>query len=235
MRLRRTAAVAAAVTVTAVTLPGPLTAPAHAAPLGSITVTPATGSVDTDPMFATATASATCPANYGTNAGLRIARAGTSQFANLTRVGDDADYDAVPPTLRPNRSMRAAFGTTPITDGDYTLVIVCTGESAGDHPDVFSTTIRVAGTTWTAGGGGPGPTTGPTTGPTGGPGGSGNKQTLNMQVDPAATSASPSPTGTPGGGLPRTGSAVARTAAIGLGLVAAGVLIVRLVRRRRLA
>ncbi|MFF5233142.1 hypothetical protein [Dactylosporangium sp. NPDC000521] len=232
MRLRRIAAVAAAVTVAAVTLPGPLTAPAHAAPLGTITVTPASGSVDTDPMFTSATASAACPATYGTNAGLRIARAGTSQFANLTRVGDDGNYDAVPPTLKPNRSMRAAFGTTPITDGDYTLVIVCTGESAGDHPDVFSTTIRVTGTAWTASGGGPGPTTGPTTGPTGG---TGNKQTLNTEVGPAATSASPSPTGTTGGGLPRTGSAVAQIAAVGLGLVAAGVLIVRLVRRRRLA
>lgn len=236
MRLRRTVAVAAAVTVVAVTLPGPLVGTANAAPLGTITVTPAGGNVDTDPMFASATASTTCPATYGTNAGLRIGRAGApqAQFANLTRVGDDGNYDTVRPTLAPNRSMRAAFGATPVTDGEYSLIIVCTGESAGDHPETFATTIRVSGTTWTAVGGA-GPTTGPTNGPTGGPGGDTTKQTLNMQVGPAATSASPTPTGTPGGALPRTGSAVARTVAVGLGLLVAGVLLVRLVRRRRLA
>ncbi|WP_425553117.1 hypothetical protein, partial [Dactylosporangium fulvum] len=198
--------------------------PASAAPLGTLTLSPTGGSVTADPMFTSATASAPCPAGYGTNVGLSVGKAGapTGAYVSLAQVASDGPYDTAPPTLGANRSLVAAFRGAPVTDGAYTVIMRCVSESQGDHPDVFSVGITVSAGQWTATGGGPGPTGEPTTPPSGG---ADARVTITTEIGPGTATSSSAPPGS-SGPLPRTGTDVVRIAVLGAALVLTGAAIV---------
>ncbi|GAA2631350.1 hypothetical protein GCM10010399_74410 [Dactylosporangium fulvum] len=124
-----------------------LAAPAHAADLGTLTLSPTQGLTTTNPALS-ATTSAPCPAGYGTNAGLKIGKVGSGDYRNLARVGDAGNYDQAVFTLDANRALTAAYGGTPLADGDYEIAVLCTSETQGDHPDLFKTVITVTGESW---------------------------------------------------------------------------------------
>jgi len=120
-------------------------APAQAAALGKLTLTPAHGTITANPMFTTATTSAACPAGYGDNASLRVGRAG-GPFVNL-RPGSAGSFATAPFSLSPNRSFNTAVGTA-TGNGTWVVIVQCGGEINGLHPDRFETTISVWGDKW---------------------------------------------------------------------------------------
>ncbi|MEU8259063.1 hypothetical protein AB0C02_00340 [Micromonospora sp. NPDC048999] len=210
--------------------------PAYAADLGTLTITPTSGSVgsgvdDATPMFTSATTSAACPTGYGTNAVAKVGPVG-GPYHLLNKVGSDNDYDAGAFSLGTNRSMAKALGAVP-ANGNFEIVIQCSGELLGDHPNYFRAPITVADGTWSA-------STQPVP-----PGGSSGSMTLRVEVAPApGGSGSPTPsTGptdgsdgpdSPGGGpLPVTGLAIGAVVAAGLLLVGVGAVLRATARRRR--
>lgn len=150
-RVARVAALLGAAVVSSVALVG-VSSPAFAADLGTLTITPTTGSVGVDvndatPMFTSATTSAACPTGYGTNAVAKVGPVG-GPYNNLNRIGSDNNYDAGPFTLGTNRSMAKALGAVP-GNGNYEIVIQCSGEILGDNADYFRAPITVNNGTWT--------------------------------------------------------------------------------------
>ncbi|MGY0232984.1 hypothetical protein [Longispora urticae] len=187
--------------------------PAQAAPLGTLAITPATGSVDA--VFAGVRTSAACPAGYGTNAAIKVGKAG-GPYNNLHKVGSAGGYDRAPFTLDANRSLRAAQAGE---DGEYQVVVLCTSESQGDHPDLFVAGITVTGGTWkSTGGGAPG----------------GPSQQVNAEVTGPTPTVAATPTRA-GGPLPTTGVSLGTLLPAGLVLLGAGAGAVWMVRRRRAA
>ncbi|WP_327010360.1 WxL domain-containing protein [Dactylosporangium sp. NBC_01737] len=145
--LARVGAVAGAAVVSSVALVG-LAAPAHAADLGSITLTPTSGTVDANPMFTSVTTATACPTGYGTNVAVKIGRVG-GPYNNLNTVYSDGGYDTAPLSLAANRSFTRANGNVAPAAGLYEVVIICTSETQGDLPDVFrSINIEVTGANW---------------------------------------------------------------------------------------
>ncbi len=236
-----------------------MSAPAQAADLGTLTVTPTTGSVTTNPMFTSVTTSSACPTGYGTNAVAKVGPLG-GPYSLLNRIGSANNYAAAPFTLTSNRSMATALAHTP-TAGAYEIVVVCTGEILGDNPNLFRIRIVVTGDTWAVGSGGsapgPVPTSPSSTSTSPGSPAKGNSTGVTLSVsigpNPSATSAptsggtdgpgprdssSPTPTqsaggGSGGGSLPRTGPAIIIAVAIGGLLIGGGLLLLLLTRRRR--
>src|SRR5262245_477541 len=131
-----------------------LAAPAQAAALGTLTITPTSGTVTGNPMFTSATTSAACPATYGQNAALKVGRNGV--FNNLRPVSAGGGYDQAPFTLAPNRSFTTAIGATP-GDGEWLVTIDCGSQTQGMHPDKFETVIEVSGANWSVKGANPQP------------------------------------------------------------------------------
>ena len=123
-----------------------LAAPAQAAALGTLTITPTSGTVTGNPMFTSATTSAACPTGFGQNTALKVGRNGV--FNNLRPVSSGGGYDQAPFSLAPNRSFATATGATP-GDGDWLVTIECGSVSQGMHPDKFEATITVTGSNWT--------------------------------------------------------------------------------------
>ncbi|MEV6522864.1 Ig-like domain repeat protein [Longispora sp. NPDC051575] len=142
----RGAALAAA-TVLASAAALALAAPAQAAPLGTLTLSQTSGDVATNPMFAGATTSTACPTGYGTNATIKVGKVG-GPYNNLNKVGSAGGYDTAPFTIGANRSFTTSNGGVAPTSGDYQVVLVCTSETQGDHPDLFVTDITVTGANW---------------------------------------------------------------------------------------
>jgi hypothetical protein len=151
--LRRVAALAAATVAATTVLLAPAGA-AQAAPLGTLALNPTSGPVTASPMFASATTSAACPANYGQNAALKLGRVGGVP-SNLARLGSLGTYSAAPFTLSPTKTMAVTLGTAP-TDGEYVVFVECLGvDPFGAHPDKFVAEVTVAGDTWRVKGSGP--------------------------------------------------------------------------------
>jgi hypothetical protein len=231
--LSRLVALASASAIATVAMLAVGAAPAQAAPLGTITLTPTSGTVDTNPMLTSGTSSAACPTDYGQNAVLRVGPIG-GPYNNLNRIGSAGNYDQAPFTLTTNRSLTAALGTTP-APGDYEIVIECSGVLTGTHPDRFITTITVTGNNWAVRTG-PGPSSSPT--PTVS---SGTSVSLNASIAPStggSPSESPSVSTSPtapgdGGGLPTTGFPLALVALVGAVLVGGGAATIRAARKRR--
>ncbi|MFU8870448.1 hypothetical protein [Micromonospora sp. SL4-19] len=234
--MRQSTTLAAALTGLLLALVVPAV-PAYAADLGTLTITPTSGSVgsgagDATPMFTSAATSAPCPTGYGTNAVAKVGPVG-GPYNNLNKIGSENNYDAGPFSLDTNRSMAKALGGVP-ANGNYEIVIQCSGEILGDNPNYFRAPITVRDGTWTVSAASPQPSN-----PPGGPSGSIG---LRAEVAPAPGGSSPadpsaSPTARPGnpgngGTLPRTGLAVAAVVAAGLLLVVAGTVLRAAARRR---
>ncbi|WP_412539224.1 hypothetical protein R8Z50_25690 [Longispora sp. K20-0274] len=200
--------------------------PAQAAPLGTLTLTPATGSVDD--VFAGAATSAACPAGYGANAAYKVGKVGQVDGTgnpvrnNLAKVASAEGYDRAPFALAADRSLKKAMGGQPVVDGAYEVFVICVGETSGDHPDVFVTPITVAGGVWKVADGAPQP-------PQGG------GRTAGTQVRAEVTGPTPTTSPRAGGPLPTTGPSVGPMIPIGLALLGAGAVAVWVVRRRRAA
>lgn len=150
---------------------------AGAAPLGTVRLSQASGTIDATPIFARATASRPCPAGYGRNALVRVGRPG-GPYTNLARPLSAGGYDRAAVTAQPNRSFATALGGVPPGDGVWLVVVECYSETLGQHPERFTTAISVSGRSWrlapaTAArpdpsappGGAPDATTGPSTDP----------------------------------------------------------------------
>jgi hypothetical protein len=122
---------------------------ADAAVLGTLTLAPSSGSVYSNSPALTVTTDKPCPAGFSTNATLKAGRDGV--YSNLRAPGSDGRYDTAPITLTANRPPgRPLTGSEsgPVRDGDYEIIVICSGQTQGNQPDVFSTTISVAGDAW---------------------------------------------------------------------------------------
>lgn len=115
--------------------------------LGTVRLDPASGSVDTDPIFAAGVTSAACPAGYGSDALLRIGRPG-GPYTNLARPLTAGDYDRGAVTATPNRSFTTALGGTAPQAGEWWVVAECFSQTQGQHPGRFVTSVTVAGSGW---------------------------------------------------------------------------------------
>ncbi|MEU8259060.1 Ig-like domain-containing protein [Micromonospora sp. NPDC048999] len=149
-RAARAAALLGAAVLSSVAVVG-VSSPAFAADLGTLTITPTSGSVgsgvdDATPMFTSATTSAACPTNYGTNAVAKVGPVG-GPYNNLNKIGSDNNYDAGAFSLGTNRSMARALGAVP-ANGNFEIVIQCSGEILGDHKDYFRAPITVSNGIW---------------------------------------------------------------------------------------
>ena len=141
--------VAAAAAASVLVLPV-LPAPAQAAPLGEVKLSQTSGSVDDNPIFATATASAPCPTGYGADAMVRIGPAG-GPYANVAKPLTAGGYDKNAVSVKPNRSFSMALGNVKPTDGEWQVVVECYSITEGQHPDSFVTPITVSGGRWRTG------------------------------------------------------------------------------------
>ena len=183
--LSRFVALASATAITTAAVIAFGATPAQAAPLGTIALNPTSGTVDANPMLVGGTSSAKCPAEYGQNAVLRVGPIG-GPYNNLNRIGSDGNYDQAPFTLATNRSMTAALGAPP-ANGDYEIVIECSGVILGTHPDKFVTVITVNGSNWAVkGSSNPTATTTTLTASPAGSAQAGSPVTLTAAVSPAA-------------------------------------------------
>jgi hypothetical protein len=147
--LGRAAAVAGAFAVATGGLVA-VAAPAQAAPLGTITLAPSSGTVDQNPFVTAATTSAPCPAGYGDFAALRIGPVGGA-VTNLNRIASAGGYDIAPFSLAAGWSLTAAFSADPAVKpapGDYVVVIECINALGGANPNRFETLITITGTDW---------------------------------------------------------------------------------------
>jgi hypothetical protein len=144
-------AVGLLLTSTAIVMGVLVAAPAQAAALGTIELSPSSGSVDANPMFGTATTSAPCPATFGEEARLRVVPA-SGEVAGLTYFLTPAlgggGYDQAAVVANPNRSFTAANGGAAPADGQWIVVVECFSLTQGKHADRFETTITVCGTQW---------------------------------------------------------------------------------------
>lgn len=115
--------------------------------LGVLSLSAASGTVTDTPFVASATTNAPCPTGYGDNASLRAGKPG-GPYTLLGRIGSDGGYDtAASVTLPASRSLATALGGTP-ADGDYEVIVTCSGVLTGVHPKSFSTYITVTGAEW---------------------------------------------------------------------------------------
>ncbi len=203
------AAAAAFAIITCVTA---LPTPAVAAPLGEVRISQTSGTVDANPVFKTATASAPCPNGYGNDAQVRVGPPG-GPFANVAKPLTNGGYDKQPVSAQPNRSFTTALGGAP-ADGEWLVVVECYSLTQGMYSERFATSITVSGTHWRLGrpqgaaplptgaaatlGGGEAPTVAPSGGPAAG-------------TDPSAATADPAPSNAAPGqrlaGDDRTGAA----------------------------
>jgi hypothetical protein len=167
-------------------------APARAAPLGTLAISPAAGTITAKPAFAAATTSAGCPRTHGQNVRLKAGRVG-GPYTNLAPAGGDGTYGNGPFTVAPDRELTRALGASP-ANGDYEIVVECLGETTGQHPDRFLTTITVTGPNWVVKGAEPPPPATPTTTTLAvtpaGPVNTGVAVTLTATVNPAAAAGS---------------------------------------------
>ncbi|SNT12460.1 hypothetical protein SAMN05421812_103272 [Asanoa hainanensis] len=148
-RIRRISAAAGAVlalAATALLLP----APAVAAPLGQVTLDRTSGSVDQNPIFGSATASAPCPTGFGADAMVRIGPPG-GPYANVAKPLTAGGYDRKAVSVKPNRSFAMALGNVRPTDGEWEVVVECYSVTDGMHQDRFVTPITVSGGRWRTG------------------------------------------------------------------------------------
>ncbi|GLZ75711.1 hypothetical protein Afil01_05180 [Actinorhabdospora filicis] len=147
-RLSRVIALLAATAATALTLlVSASPAQAESPILGVLSLSAASGTVTDTPFVASATTNAPCPSGYGDNASLRAGKPG-GPYALLGRIGGDGGYDtAASVTLPASRSLTTVLGGTP-ADGDYEVVVTCSGVLTGVHPKSFSTYITVTGADW---------------------------------------------------------------------------------------
>ncbi|WP_213450685.1 hypothetical protein [Rhizomonospora bruguierae] len=175
----RTLAAAGAALLSAATAAILPPSPAAAAPLGTISLTQTSGTVDATPIFRVATTARPCPAGYGADAQLRVGRPG-GPYSNLARPMTAGGYDKAPVTGQPNRSFAAALGGAP-ADGEWWVVVECLSQTEGVHPDRFVTEITVSGRQWR----------------TGRPAGAAPPVDPASPPDPATATAG-DPTGTPG-------------------------------------
>ncbi|MDQ7903015.1 hypothetical protein RB614_00585 [Phytohabitans sp. ZYX-F-186] len=137
-----------AVAVTALTAVA-FPAPAAAAPLGTVRLSAAKGTVDQSPIFATASASKPCPDGYGSDAQVRIGPPG-GPYQNVATPLRDGGYDKKAVSVKPNRSFSRAIGGAP-ADGEWWVVVECYSLTRGQHPDRFITPLTVAGREWKVG------------------------------------------------------------------------------------
>lgn len=147
IRVRTSLAFLSALAATALSLAAP--ASAAAAPLGSVRLSQNSGTVDADPIFATATASKPCPAGYGRNAQVRIGPPG-GPYSNVAKPLTAGGYDKKAVSVKPNRSFARALAGAP-TSGEWWVVVECYSETVGMHPERFITPITVTGRTWKVG------------------------------------------------------------------------------------
>lgn len=147
----RAAAALLAVVALAVAAPAPAAADDPAV-LGSVAISPTTGSVDSSPMLGSATTSAPCPTGHGSNALLRVGPP-AGPYSNIVKPATAGGYDRQPVTLAADRSMTAGLGRAP-ADGPYRIVVQCSGTAVGRHPGRFETAIVVSGNTWQVAGAG---------------------------------------------------------------------------------
>jgi hypothetical protein len=125
-------------------------APAAPASLGPIRLSATSGTVDANPIVASAATSAPCPAGYGADAQLRVGPAG-GPFANLARPLTAGGYDKAVVSARPNRSFTMALGGARPPDGEWWVVVECFSVTQGLHPQRFVTEITVSGPRWRIG------------------------------------------------------------------------------------
>ncbi|MFK3981612.1 Ig-like domain-containing protein [Micromonospora sp. NPDC050397] len=145
--LGRAAAVLSTAAIATLALAG-LAGPAQAESpiLGTIALTPATGSVTDNPFVTAATTPASCPTGYGDNVSLRVGAVG-GPYQLLARISSDGGYDQAAVSLAANRSLATALGGT-AADGTYEVTITCSSGEIGTHPKNFSTFVTVSGNTW---------------------------------------------------------------------------------------
>ncbi|GIF64375.1 hypothetical protein Ais01nite_24100 [Asanoa ishikariensis] len=158
--IRRFSAAAGAVLALAVAVLV-LPAPAVAAPLGQVTLDRTAGSVDDNPIFSTAAASAPCPTGFGADAMVRIGPPG-GPYANVAKPLTAGGYDRKAVSVKPNRSFVMALGNVKPADGEWQVVVECYSVTEGMHKERFVTPITVSGGRWRTGrpaGGNPTPTT----------------------------------------------------------------------------
>ncbi|MFI6759167.1 Ig-like domain repeat protein [Micromonospora sp. NPDC050417] len=149
-RLGRVAALFSAAALSTVGLVG-IAAPAQAAPLGTLTLNPASGSTAAAPAFASVTTSAACPSGYGQNVGLRVGTAGSTTGGLLGAALGAGGYDTAPVTFsggQISRSLAQGLAVPTVANGDYDVYVECFGVSTGKHPDRFQTTITVNNGNW---------------------------------------------------------------------------------------
>lgn len=145
----RAVPVVAGAALAAVALAAGPAAPARAEPvvLGTLALTPTSGSVADNPFVTSATTPGGCPSGYGQNASLRVGPVG-SPTALLNRIGSAGGYDTVTSiTFAANRSLTTALGGA-AADGSYEVAVVCSGVDGTLHPKNYSTVITVTGGTW---------------------------------------------------------------------------------------
>lgn len=185
--LTRAATLAASTVVAAGVLVG-VSTPASAAPLGTVNLSATSGTVTANPMFASATTSAPCPATFGEEAALRIGPAETGPFTNLAPSVGGGGFDTAPVTISPNRSFQTALGSAP-ADGRWWIVVECFSLTAGRNPNRFITEILVSGANWRVNTGAEATTTTLAVSPAS-PAPAGTPVTLTATVAPAAAAGS---------------------------------------------
>ncbi|MGI5149514.1 hypothetical protein ACQEVC_24750 [Plantactinospora sp. CA-294935] len=244
LRCRGAALLLPAVLVAAAGLSAPASGAAavparRGAALGTLTVTPTSGTVGGNPMLVSATTSAPCPARYGSAVLLRVGPAG-GPYSNIARPGGAGGYDTAPVTMRPNRSMTMSQGRPP-GDGEYVIVVECVSDTLGTHPDRFESRIVVSGDTWRVTSGAAGQAAPTATAPgrtTGSPSGPDRDATPTAPAAPTGAAEEPSVGVTPAAASPDLasrpdeGGSPLPWALGGLALLAACVAAVPLIRRR---
>lgn len=142
----RAAALLGAATVSAGVLVA-VASPAQAASLGTVNLSQTSGTVSDNPMFASGTTSAACPAGYGENAALRIGRPG-GPYNNLSPSLGGGGFDTAPVEVGATRSFTTALGGTAPASGEWWIVVECFSLTAGRHADEFRTPVFVTGANW---------------------------------------------------------------------------------------
>ena len=118
--------------------------------LGEVRLSQTSGTVDANPIFASATASAPCPAGFGADAMVRIGPAG-GPYANVAKPLTAGGYDRAAVSAKPNRSFTMALGNVRPADGEWQVVVECYSLTEGMHPERFVTPITVSGSRWRTG------------------------------------------------------------------------------------
>jgi hypothetical protein len=157
---------------------------ANAASLGTVRLASTSGTVDGNPIFASGSTSAPCPAGYGADAQLRVGPPG-GPFTNLARPLTSGGYDKSVVSARPNRSFTMALGGVRPADGEWWVVVECFSVTLGMHPQRFVTEITVSGPRWRIGR----PAGSPQSG---GIGPADSTAAANGTTDPAGTAGAPS-------------------------------------------